>query len=74
MLSGVNLIMTLFWSEDKQVEGALEEPASHLTCLWPIFRNKELETEQPSGVAKVMSRPNSVIGMFVFVVGIFFLV
>jgi hypothetical protein len=75
MLSSVNLIVTLFWSEDKEVEGALEEPASHLTCLWPIARSsQEFETMQPSGVAQVVSWSKSLMAVSVFLVCSFSLV
>jgi hypothetical protein len=74
MLSGVNLILTMFWSGDKQVQGALETPTSHLTCLWPIFDiSQEPESMQPSGAAENMLRSSSRAGLFVFVVCLFLL-
>jgi hypothetical protein len=74
MLSGVNLILTMFWSADKQVQGALEAPASHLTCLWPIFElGHEPESMKPSGAAENMLRSSSKAGLFVFVVCFFLL-
>lgn len=48
MFFAVNLIVTIFWSPDKNVTGALEKPDSQLSCLWPVDMNDEsLRTMSP---------------------------
>jgi hypothetical protein len=32
----LNVAMTVFWSPDGEVEGALSEPEAQMSCLWPV--------------------------------------
>ncbi|RAR05497.1 hypothetical protein DDE82_003964 [Stemphylium lycopersici] len=40
MISGIDLVLTAFWSPEDEVEGALEEPDANAECLWPVALNK----------------------------------
>lgn len=50
MFWSVNLVLTMFWSPNSTVQGALAVPDSHLSCLWPVDLNNEaLDRMDPGG-------------------------
>jgi hypothetical protein len=51
MINGVDLILTVFWSADGSVEGALQEPDAYADCLWPIDMNKMMLATMVEGSA-----------------------
>ncbi|KAA8626018.1 hypothetical protein TUN199_06895 [Pyrenophora tritici-repentis] len=51
MINGVDLVLTLFWSPDGDVQGALEEPDVDVECLWPIALNQRMLDTQADGGA-----------------------
>jgi len=54
MINGIDLILTVFWSPNGDVEGALKTPDAHADCLWPIAMSNQSEaTESDSGAEKM---------------------
>ena len=54
MINGIDLILTVFWSPNGDVEGALKTPDAHVDCLWPIALSKQSEaTKTESGAEKI---------------------
>lgn len=65
MFNAVELVLTMFWSPNSTVEGALAVPDSHLSCLWPVnLNNAQLETAEPSSACKGKG-PSAVVGLVI---------
>lgn len=53
MISGIDLVLTAFWSPEDEVEGVLEEPDANAECLWPVALNKgDLSNMSTGGATK----------------------
>lgn len=67
MANALSLILSVVWSQDGNVTGALDEPAAHLSCLWPVDQTtKSEETKRPSDAA--MQKATSAFAFIIAVV------
>ena len=54
LVASINLALTVFWDNDDMGVGAVEDPWSHVSCLWPIDQtSRSRETEKDSSAGNV---------------------
>lgn len=55
MLRGINVAMSVFWSSDGEINGALSEPDAHMSCLWPVDDDGQTKATKVQNGARALN-------------------